>query len=209
MSTTQEKESTYEIGVGVVCSVGDCGQLLRIIIDPGNRAMTHLVIGRDPHGARLVPVSLVDHAFADGIRLICTAVDFDRLEPAEATEVIAPPAPAAGMSQTGAGLGGYGARAPKTEMVTYDRVPAGEVQLRRGEKVHAADGDIGRVQGLVAAPDHHVTHILLTEGRLWSRKEVAVPIRNVVDATFGVQVDLTREEVKDLPAVDLATIGSG
>ena len=92
-------------------------------------------------------------------------------------------------------------------MVTYDRVPAGEVQLCRNEKLHAADGDIGHIKGLMAAPDHHVTHILLTEGHLWSRKEVAVPIRNVVDATFGVQVDLTREELKDLPAIDLARTG--
>ncbi|MFD0637373.1 hypothetical protein ACFQ9X_43175 [Catenulispora yoronensis] len=109
------------------------------------------------------------------------------------------------MPTNGGALGGYGRAKPET--VTYDRVPAGEVQLRRGERVHAADGDIGRVQGLVAAPDHHVTAILLTEGHLWSKKEVAVPIRNVVDATFGVQVDLTREEVKDLPAVDPANIG--
>jgi len=206
MSTMQEKESPYEIGVSVVCADGDCGQLHRILIDPASRAMTHLVIGRDVHAARLVPVSLVEGADADSIRLVCTALDFDRLEPAEATEVIQPPAPVAGSMQTNSGaLGGYGHT--KAETVTYDRVPAGEVQLRRGERVHAADGDIGRVQGLVAAPDHHVTHILLTEGHLWSRKEVAVPIRNVVDATFGVQVDLTREEVKDLPPVDLAAIG--
>ncbi|GAA1973637.1 hypothetical protein [Catenulispora subtropica] len=206
MSTTQEKESPYEIGVGVACADGDCGQLHRILIDPASRAITHLVIGKDVHAARLVPASLVDHAQADGIRLICTTLDFDRLEPAEATEVIQPPSPPTGsMPANGGALGGYGGRA-KPETVTYDRVPAGEVQLRRGERVHAADGDIGRVQGLVAAPDLHVTHILLTEGHLWTKKEVAVPIRNVVDATFGVQVDLTREEVKDLPPVDLASI---
>jgi len=203
MSTTQEKESPYEIGVSVACADGDCGHLHRILIDPANRAMTHLVVGRDVHTARLVPVSLVERADAESIGLVCTATDFDRLEPAEATEVIQPAAPPPGAMQTNSGLG-YGRKA---ETVTYDRVPAGEVQLRRGERVHAADGDIGRVQGLVAAPDHHVTHILLTEGHLWSRKEVAVPIRNVVDATFGVQVDLTREEVKDLPPVDLAAIG--
>jgi hypothetical protein len=207
MSTTEEntreKESPYEIGVSVVCADGDCGHLHRILMDPTTRAMTHLVVGRDVHAARLVPVSLVERADAESIRLVCTTLEFDRLEPAESTEVIQPPAPPPGAMQTNSGLG-YGRKA---ETVTYDRVPAGEVQLRRGERLHAADGDIGRVQGLVAAPDHHVTHILLTEGHLWSRKEVAVPIRNVVDTTFGVQVDLTREEVKDLPPVDLAAIG--
>ena len=33
--------------------------------------------------------------------------------------------------------------------VTYDTVPLDEVEVRRGEHVHATDGDIGRVQGLV------------------------------------------------------------
>lgn len=207
MSTMQEKEYPYEIGVSVICADGECGQLHRILIDPVSRAMTHLVIGKDVHAARLVPVSLVAGADADAVRLVCTALDFDRLEPAEATEVIQPPPPVSGSMPTNGGALGGGYSRSKSETVTYDRVPAGEVQLRRGERVHAADGDIGRVQGLVAAPDHHVTHILLTEGHLWSRKEVAVPIRNVVDATFGVQVDLTREEVKDLPPVDLAAIG--
>jgi hypothetical protein len=207
MSTTQEQESPYEIGVAVSCTDGDCGELHRILIDPASRAIAHLVIGKDVHSARLVPADLVDHAHADGIRLMCTTLDFDRLEPAEATEIIQPPSPPANsMPTNGGALGGYGGRA-KPETVTYDRVPAGEVQLRRGERVHAADGDIGRVQGLVAAPDHQVTHVLLTEGHLWTKKEVAVPIDNVVDATFGVQVDLTREEVKDLPPVDVADIG--
>jgi hypothetical protein len=49
--------------------------------------------------------------------------------------------------------------------------PLNEVEVRRGEHVHATDGDIGRVQGLVIDPsDHHVTHVLLQEGHLWGRR---------------------------------------
>jgi hypothetical protein len=56
--------------------------------------------------------------------------------------------------------------------VVYDKVPLNEVEVRRGEHVHATDGDIGRVQGLVIDPsDHHVTHVLLQEGHLWGRKD--------------------------------------
>jgi len=78
--------------------------------------------------------------------------------------------------------------------------------VRRGEHVHATDGSIGRVQGLVIDPkDHHVTHVLLEEGHLWGKKEVAIPIGAVRDvATDGVQLKLTRAEVRDLPPVDLA-----
>ena len=203
----QEAQSPYEIGVRVVCADGDCGHLLRVIIDPVSRALTHLVAGKDAHTARLIPVSMVGDVTAEEIRLICTTLEFDRLEPAEATEVIQPPAPSGTVGPAGA-LGAYsGTRTPRPETVTYDRVPAGEVQIRKGEKIHAADGDIGKVQGLVVDEDNHVTHILLTEGRMWTRKEVAVPIRHVVDATFGVQLDLSKEEVKDLPAVDVTKIG--
>jgi len=206
MSTMTEMESPYAIGAGVTCTDGDCGRLHRIIMDPATRALTHLVVGRDTHTARLVPASMVGRAGPDSIVLTCTASGFDLLEPAEATEMVPPSAPAGG--PVGGGLSGTGYRAPaKADMVTYDRVPAGEVQLCPGERLHAADGDIGRIKGLMAAPDHHVTHILLSEGHLWTRKEVAVPIRNVVDATYGVRVDLTREELKDLPAVDLARTG--
>ena len=48
----------------------------------------------------------------------------------------------------GMGMGGVGMnRGPQT--TTSDRVPAGEVEVRRGEHVHATDGPIGKAQGLV------------------------------------------------------------
>jgi hypothetical protein len=64
---------------------------------------------------------------------------------------------------------------------------------------------IGRVQGLVVDPsDHHVTHVLLAEGHLWGEKEVAIPISAVtgVDEN-GAQLNLTKDEVRDLPPVDI------
>jgi hypothetical protein len=90
-------------------------------------------------------------------------------------------------------------------VIIRDRVPAGDVQVRRGEHVHATDGAILRVQGLVVDPvDHHVTHVLVDEGRLWGKKEVAIPIGAVAGADDGVRVSLTKDEVADLPPVDLS-----
>ena len=90
-----------------------------------------------------------------------------------------------------------------TEPVTYDTVPLGEVAVRRGEQVHAVDGDIGRVQGLVIDPDRHVTHVLLQEGHLWGRKEVAIPIGAVIGVDDGIRLNLTKQDVQDLPPVDV------
>jgi sporulation protein YlmC with PRC-barrel domain len=78
------------------------------------------------------------------------------------------------------------------------------VEVRRGEHVHATDGHIGRVQGLVIdANNHHVTHVLLQEGHLWGRKEVAIPIRAVIGVDDGIQLNITKQQVQDLPPVDI------
>jgi hypothetical protein len=83
-------------------------------------------------------------------------------------------------------------------------IPAGEVDIHRGEPVFAIDGPIGHVQGLVVDPaDQHVTHVLLDEGHLWGKKRVAIPIRSVTDVKAGVRLDLAKHGVRDLPPVDL------
>ena len=170
----------------------------------------------------MVPVDLVD-ATAKEIRLQCSAAEFDALEDAEETHFL-PEAgeqfgDGAGQSVTwpyyglGGGMGGMGMGGMGMENVPQvmvdDRVPAGEVEVRRGEHVHATDGNIGRVQGLVIDPkDHHVTHVLLDEGHLWGKKKIAIPISAVKDvAADGVRLNLTRDEVRDLPPVDLVHHG--
>lgn len=107
-----------------------------------------------------------------------------------------------GMGGMTAGMGmGIG---PVAHTITRDRVPAGDIEVRRGEHVHASDGDIGRVQGLVVDPaDHHVSHVLLEEGHLWGKKEVAIPIGAVTGVEDGVRLSLTKDEVGALPSVEL------
>jgi len=51
--------------------------------------------------------------------------------------------------------------------------------------------------------DHHVTHILLDEGHLWGEKRVAIPIGAVGNIDDGIQVAFTKDEVRDLPPVDI------
>ena len=108
----------------------------------------------------------------------------------------------------GVGMGGMG-MADVPIVSIEDRVPAGEVEVRRGEHVHASDGSIGRVQGLVVDPaDHRVTHVLLQEGHLWGKHDVAIPIGAVTDVSAGgVQLSLSKDEVRALPPVDIAHPG--
>jgi hypothetical protein len=49
-----------------------------------------------------------------------------------------------------------------------------------------------------------VTHVLLQEGHLWGRKEVAIPITAVTAVGVdGVQLSTTKQQVQDLPPVDI------
>jgi sporulation protein YlmC with PRC-barrel domain len=111
--------------------------------------------------------------------------------------------PVSGLGGIGGGSNGA-AMMPHARAYTADRVPVGEVEVRRGDHVHATDGSIGRVQGLVVDPsDHHVTHVLLDEGHLWGKKQVAIPIGAVKSVEDDVRLNLTKDQVRELLPIDL------
>ncbi len=206
----------FTIGSEVSCSDGACGEVSRVIVDPVARVVTHLVVEpRHRRGlGRLVPLDLVETS-SGGITLGCTQAEFDDLESAEETQFVpgsggyAEYGPEQVLSWPYYGLGGAAGVqgdtvVPISQTVTYDDVPLGEVEVRRGDRVHATDGDIGLVQGLVIDPrSHGVTHVLLKEGHLWGRKEVAIPIGSVGRVDDGIRLTITKREVADLPPVDI------
>ena len=167
MSSSGEAER-FAIGAHVDATDGRCGRLIRVIIDPGDESLTHLAVepGHHEELARLVPVDLVASVEDDLIRLDCTKKQFEQLDAAKDIQFLAQATPT--YAAIDMPLGHH--RAP---MFT-DRIPPGEVDIRRGDPVHATDGSIGAVQGLVIdAADDHVTHVLLREGHIWGRKQVA------------------------------------
>ncbi len=200
-------ETTFTIGADAHCTDGACGEVSRVVIDPVARTVTHLVVEpKHRQGlGRLVPLDLVD-ASSGEIRLRCTIAVFETLGAAEETHFLP-----GTLGYLGYGpeqilcwpLYGIGA-GNASEPGTYDTVPLGEVAVRRGEQVHATDGAIGRVQGLVIDPSNrHVSHVLLQEGHLWGRKQVAIPIGAVVGVEGGIRLNITKEQVEDLPPVDI------
>jgi sporulation protein YlmC with PRC-barrel domain len=207
----------FTIGADASCSDGVCGEVSRVVVDPLTRKVTHLVVEpKHRQGlGRLVPLELVD-ATTGEVRLRCSQAAFEKLEPAEETQFLPGSGTIAGYAPgevyswpfygLGTGMGpGVGIGAGNTSpAVTYDTLPLGEVAVHHGEQVHATDGDIGRVQGLVIDPrDHRVTHVLLQRGHLWGRKEVAIPIRAVTGVGDGIRLNITKNDVQELPAVDL------
>ena len=218
----------FTIGTEASGSDGAVGTLIRVIVDPTVEEVTHLVIEPEhrPDLGRLVPMDLVDvSGTAGGIRLRCTKAEFENLEPAEETKFVPrttsygsfgagdvlswPYYGAGGLGDLDGvgGVGGMGTMAgnPIPRTVTYDTVPVGEVGVRRGQPVLATDGAIGHVQGLVVHPDSgHVTHVLLQEGHLWGKKEVAIPISAVDTTVDGTQLTIAKQDVQDLPPVNIS-----
>jgi len=208
----------FRIGCEVACGDGPCGELTRVVVDPVARALTHLVVEprHKPTAGRLVPVELVESASEERIVLRVSRSELEALDeaavtsflPTEASELGYEPGQVLALPYFGLGFGPRIDVPMLPHVVTHDRVPLGEVDVRRGDHVEATDGPIGRVQGLVIDPaDRHVTHFLLEEGHLWGRKVVAIPIGAVADVSDGVRLTLTREQVGALPPVELARNG--
>jgi sporulation protein YlmC with PRC-barrel domain len=210
-------DATFTIGSAAACSDGPCGAVSRVVVDPVAREVTHLVIEPEHRSGlgRLVPLDLVDSG-AGEVRLRCTLEELEKLPHAEETDFL--PGGSGYQDYTQFELyywpyyglqGGGGAEvANASGILTRDTLPPGEVGVRRGETVHATDGEIGKVEGLVVEPTHgHVTHVLLKEGHLWGRKQVAIPIAAVARMDGGISVTLTKREIEDLPAIGLSEPG--
>jgi sporulation protein YlmC with PRC-barrel domain len=204
----------FTIGAEASCTDGGGGEVSRVVVDPVARAVTHIVVEpKHRQGlARLVPLDLVDDT-AGEVRLRCTLAEFEALDPAEETQFVPGssgyaaygPDDIVAWPYYGLASGGVDpALANASPTITFDTLPLGEVGVRRGEPVHATDGSIGRVHGLVIDPrNRHVTHVLLGEGHLWGRKEVAIPISAVTSVDDGIQLSLSKQDVADLPPVDI------
>jgi sporulation protein YlmC with PRC-barrel domain len=203
----------FRIGADASCTDGACGQVSRIIVNPATREVTHLAV--DPmhrHGAgRLVPVDLVD-ATTGQIRLRCALAEFQTLQPAQEARSVRDLDPTGhdnAPKRVNWFVWMHAARDPGASeappQVTVDSVPSGAVDIRRDLTICATDGEIGQVQGLVVEPGgHQVTHVLLQQGHMPGRKEVAIPIGAVTKiGTLLIHLSLTKHQVKDLPPVGI------
>ncbi|HTU06940.1 MAG TPA: PRC-barrel domain-containing protein [Trebonia sp.] len=219
----------FRLGADVRCADGDCGKVKSLVIDRVEDAVTHLVV-QHPHRqelATLVPLGLVDAGAGTAhgeVRLDCTLAEFAQLDPAEATVfvggsdedyltsnalqashelVFSWPYYAPGVMSPGApGRPGDPEKVGRivTEDIVPDEVP-GEDEVARGEQVHAQDGDVGHVQGIVVdAGTGRVTSVLLREGHLLGRRTVLIPRSAIAEVgEFGFNLNITREQVQHLP----------
>ena len=213
-----------ELGRPVNCTDGPFGKLADVIIDPTKRAVTHLVVEPDDHGkARLVPIELASAEAGEtpAITVRCSVEEAGQLEPVEETAYIrlgeSPELepewemgvesvlgqPYYGYGSVGAGYESLPVDYDPHVSVSYDRIPKGEVEVRRASDVTSADGHhLGKVDGFLVDDDDAITHFVLERGHLWGRREVTIPINAVAQVfTDAVTLTLTKDEVGELPSV--------
>ena len=103
------------------------------------------------------------------------------------------------------GMGTFGAGGVDIDphvMLSYDRIPMGEVEIRRASGVTSADGHhLGHVDGFVLDGEQQIAHLVLEHGHLWGRREVVIPASAVARVeTDEVTLTLSKDEVGALPS---------
>ena len=208
-----------ELDKPVILDGEEVGKLGDLVVDPVAKRVTHLVV-KPHHGddtSHLVPIELAESAEGDDgkIALTCSRAEFEALPAVEeftylrldevktddpnwdvgVSDILALPYyDSTGLAGPVEAVGDMG--------VVWDRVPKGEVELRRSSRVMSADNEyLGDVDGFLVDDGEHITHFVLERGHLWGRREVTVPIGAVASVESDVvTLSLSMDEVGALPS---------
>ncbi len=194
----------FDLDSRVVCADGEFGELADVIIDPGTRRVTHLVVqhyGRHD-SARLVPIDRVQARPAEEdptILLDCSIAEVSAQRTLETSAYLPlgqrpvegpdsdvgiegafelPPNYSLGVNALDAGMGPMDVDPHVTE--TYDRIPKGTVEIRRVSEVTSSDGHhLGHVVGLVVDERGQIAQLFLEHGHLWAKRQTSIPIGSI------------------------------
>jgi uncharacterized membrane protein len=192
----------------VECVDGLCGKSITVIVNPKTQTVTHLVIQDKSFlegETRLVPIDQILETTPDLVRLRCTREELAKMEPFVERhydeEVWQNPAYWYAMDDY---LDPYSA--PMTPMYMFDeeeKIPEGEIAVRRGTLVEATDGHVGVVGELAVDPaSEQVTHLILRQGHLWGKREISLPLSAIDRVEAGtVYLKLDKQAIEQLPSI--------
>jgi sporulation protein YlmC with PRC-barrel domain len=197
------------VNTDVQCTDGLCGQSTYIIVDPIRKEVTHVVVKerRFPHAEYLVPVDLIVESTPDLIRLKCSREELLMQESFTELEFVERDPLYVGdefdVDEEGLLMWPHVVPEDMAIPVEYERVPLGELAVRRGTHVNARDGRVGRVDEFLVDPANgHITHLVLREGHLWGQQDVTIPISEIARIEEDtVVLKLDKEQVEALPTI--------
>ncbi|MHB9031762.1 MAG: PRC-barrel domain-containing protein [Anaerolineae bacterium] len=210
----------------VFCSDDEeCGRVVSVVIDPIQKSATHIVV-RTGHESdeRLVPIEAVVSAGDGKTKLSMNRQEVDKSPLFETTHYIKSdrlvldnqPAvmPFGNIGITGVGTA-YSYVWPltipigkKTESYRHEDIPEGQLAIKRGTHIEATDGHVGTVDEFVVDPDNcQITHLVMRKRGGSSNHDIAIPYSAVkVADEKQVFLNLSKAEVKELPAIEVARI---
>ncbi len=179
---------------------GECGQAVCVVVDPIKEKVTHLVVEETdpPRALRLVPIELVHGARDKEIEIKCGIDQLKKMESFVETEFLRPD-PQTAWSRL------WPFVEPETPFIApeHQKIPAGEVTVRRGTPVLASDGLIGKVDELmIDRKDGGITHLVLREGHQWGQKDVSIPVSQIESLDQDlIRLKISKKEVEALPEI--------
>ena len=172
----------FPLNVDVHCTDGLCGRSTHIILNPVTEKVSHLVVkeNQSPGVEHLVSVKLVANTADEVILLSCTKEDFGKLEPFNQPDFIYTDIPQHATDPSLTLLWPYVVPVKRIVDDKLRRIPPGELAVRRGARVRATDGWVGRVDEFVVGPvSGNITHLVLREGHPWKEKDVTIPVDQI------------------------------
>ena len=207
---------TLKIGTPVACTDGAYGELADLVIAPESRRATHVVVAPGGHHerARLVEFSRLS-ASGRGLAIDCSREQAEDLPEVQDTAYvrIGDDLPAGEGNVAGVqdivtmpieDYGTFGVAAMDLDdryLITYDRIPAGEVEVRGRSEIRSSDGKhVGHVDGVIVDSAGLITHLLLEHRHLWgSRTHVRIPAGAIEEIGDDlVRLSVSKDELETL-----------
>jgi sporulation protein YlmC with PRC-barrel domain len=193
------------INAKVSCSDGPCGQCTRVILKPTTEKITHLVVSSEPFPETeyLVSIDLVADSTANRIRLKCSLKELSDMPVFDKADFV--PSMMIGLAGSPYLMWPYYPPASPDIVLQKDHIPADELTIRRGARVEAADGHVGRVDEFLINPKtDRITHLVMREGHLWGQKDVTIPVGQIDHYEANtVFLKLKKQDIVKLPGIPI------
>lgn len=194
----------------VECKDGFCGHSVCVLINPVMDEVTHLVVRENSSQTEyIVPVEVVSNTIAGTIQLSCSKAELEKMDPFIKMNVIEEKISERYYSHDRGMIGEGGfyylpfvEPDVKIEVPVEERqIPPGEMVVKRGTKVDATDGYVGKVDEFVVnRKNGHITHLVMREGHLWGKKDVIIPLSAMGEANENtVHLKINKRQIEGLP----------
>jgi hypothetical protein len=195
----------FPLDVEVHCSDGHCGRSTHIILNPVTEKVTHIVVREKRPSAveRLVSVKLVANTAAEVILLSCTKEEFAKLESFNQPDFLYTDLPQHATDPNLTLVWPYVVPVKRIVDEKIRRIPPGELAVRRGTRVRATDGWVGRVDEFIVGPvSGNITHLCLRKGHPWKENDVCIPVSQIERIEEKVvHLNVDKKTIASMPSV--------